>query len=120
MPALAADIGAAIRDVQLVSWTSATIALRYPSARDGSLEPADGYFDDPAAAQAVMDARGALIGTERRRFTVLVQDVLWIDPSLALPTVTLIDPEQATNGLFMISRIELDLDSETTSLELFG
>ena len=120
MPATPADIAAGSRDVQLATWADATIAARYPTARDGSIQPSAGYFDDPVDAQAMIDARGALIGTERRRFAVGVQDLLWPTPETGLPQVTLIDAEQVANGGFFAARIELDLDAETTTYELFG
>lgn len=120
MPALDGDIAAATRDVQLVTWSDAGIEARYPTARDGSVQPATGYFDDPADAQAVIDSRGALIGTERRSFTVMAQDLLWPTPEMGLPQAELVDVEQAVNGNFLAARIELDLETETTTYELFG
>lgn len=120
MPALPADIGAASRDVALASWNDPAIAQRYPSARDGAAQPADGYFDAIADAQTVINARAALIGTERRRFTADTASLEWPDLSAGLPQAQLIDSEQAAVGNFLVSRIELDLDAETSSLELFG
>ncbi len=120
MPADPADIAAATRDVVLATYESTTIAARYPSARDGTVTPADGYFDDVADAQTVIDARGDLIGVERRRFTVVAHEVIWLDPTEGLPTVRLIDAEQGTDANFIVARIEVDLDAETTTLELFG
>jgi hypothetical protein len=35
MPATPADIGAAMREVLIVTWASPTMGARYPSARDG-------------------------------------------------------------------------------------
>ena len=120
MPATDADIAAASRDVVTATWSNATIAARYPSARDGSLEPARGYFDSLADAQAMADARGALIGVERRRFAVVVEEVLPIDPAIGVPQVRLVDTEQVVNSTFLASRIEVDLEQDRTSYELFG
>lgn len=120
MPATAADIAAASREVVLATWADVAIASRYPTARDGTLSPAQGYFDAAVDAQTVVNARGALIGAERRRFTVEVQQVLWLDVSTALPTATLVDAERAANGSFIVARIEVDLDAETSTLEMFG
>lgn len=120
MPATVADIGAASRDVMITTWTDAAIAARYPTARDGSLSPAMGYFDAAADAQTIINARGALIGTERRRFAVEVQGVTWPDVSTALPTFALVDAEQSVSGNFLAARFEIDLDDEVTNLELFG
>jgi hypothetical protein len=120
MPATPADIGAAIRDVIYATWQDTTIAARYPSSRDATLDPPDGYFDNLADAQAVMNARGALIGVDRRRWSVEASDLVWPDLSSGLPSATLIDPEQAVNALCLTSRIELDLEAEATTAELFG
>ncbi|UAK24343.1 hypothetical protein [Sphingomonas nostoxanthinifaciens] len=120
MPALPADIGAAIRDVLIVTWSDPDIALRYPGARDGSVTVADGYFDDEADALEVIEARGALIGEERRRFTVVAMDLFWPAVSTDVPRALLVDPEQGANTAFIISRLEDDLEAETSSFELFG
>lgn len=120
MPATPADIAAASRDVIVAGWADAVIAARYPSARDGSLEPAEGYFDAIADAQTVVNARAGLIGVERRRFEVVVYDLAWPDPSLALPQLQLADAEQGATVNCLAARVELDLDAETTTYELFG
>lgn len=120
MPATVADIAAGTREVTVVTWTNATIAARYPSARDASVSPPPAYFDTAAAAQTVADARGALIGTERRRFAAMVADAVWPDLPVAVPTVQLIDAEQAANLPALVARIEVDLEAETTSFEVFG
>ena len=91
MPATPADIAAGSRAAAIATWSDPTIADRYPSARDGSVTPATGYCDNPADAQALIDQRGALIGTERRRFTVSVQDLLWPNPAGGLPSHRLKD-----------------------------
>ena len=120
MPALPADIGAASRDVVLATFADATIAARYPASRDGSVTPADGYFDAVADANTVIQARGALIGAERRRFTVVAIDLAWPTVSTGVPQVQLVDAEQGVNAVFLAARVELDLEAETTTTELFG
>ena len=120
MPALIADISAASRASVTARWHDDAIKARYPSARDGALAPQEGLFDDIADAQTAADQQGALLGVERRRFTVTVAELLWLDPSMAIPTVRLVDSALGIDRLCMVSRFELDLDSETTSLELFG
>jgi hypothetical protein len=120
MPALPADIAAASREVAISTWSDAAIAARYPAARDGSVTPAMGYCDNAADAESVIKARGALIGVERRRFAVTVQDLVWPDPASGIPTARLIDGEQRVDGAFLMARVELDLEAETSSFELFG
>jgi hypothetical protein len=118
--ALPVDIAAGTREAVVATWSNGTIRTRYPSARDGSADPAEGFFDALADAQTVIDARGALIGVERRRFAVTVADLLWIDPAAGLPTMRLVDSEQAVDAPMLVARLSLDLAAETTDLELFG
>lgn len=120
MAATATDIGAASRDAVTVTWSSPAIAARYPSARDGAASPATGYFDTSADAQTIVAARGALIGTERGRFAVVAPALIWPSVSAAIPQAKLIDPEQAVSAVHLVSRLEIDLEAETTTLELFG
>lgn len=120
MTALAADIGAATRDAIIAQWADGGVIMRYPSARDAMASPATGYFDALADAETAIDQRGALIGVERRRFSIVVQEVLWFDPLAGMPTVRLVDPEQRADAAFLVSRIAVDLDAETTTLEVFG
>ncbi len=120
MPALPADIAAASREAAIATWSDPAIAARYPASRDGSVTPATGFCDSVADAQTLIDARGALIGVERRRFAVTAQDLVWPDPALVMPGARLIDAEQRVDADFLVARVELDLDAGTTSLELFG
>ncbi len=120
MPASPTDIAAGSRDIATATWSDAAIAARYPSARDGSVTPATGYFDAVADAQAVIDARGALIGVERRRFTAVIDGLAWPSVSTGVPQLRLIDDEQAADVACIAARIEIDLETETTSYELFG
>ena len=120
MPATIADIAAASRDVVTATWTDATIAARYVTARDGLIDPTPGYFDAIADAQTVVNARGVLIGAERRRFTATAFDLVWPTVSTALPCAALVDAEQGINAACLTARVELDLEAETTTFELMG
>lgn len=118
MPALTADIAAGTRAAQVETWSNAAILSRYPSARDGNAEPSEGLFDSAADAATAITARGALVGVDRRRFLAPINDVVWIDPATGVPTFTAVDPEQSVNGPAMPMRIELDLATETTKIEV--
>lgn len=120
MPALADDIAAGTRPAIVVKWTQPAIRDLFPSARDGEGSPAEGFFDHADDAQAAINQRGALIGIQRRRFLVTVPGLIWLDSSAGIPAATLIDDEQAAIGTFMIARCELDLEADSTTLELFG
>lgn len=119
MPALIADIAAGTRPAQIESWQDAAVKARYPNARDGSKDAAEGFFDDAANAITAITARGALLGTERRRFRVLVDELWWPNPAAGIPTVTLIDPEQSVNAAGLVSRVEVNLEAESTLFEVF-
>jgi hypothetical protein len=120
MPADVADVAAASRASTVATWSDLALVGRYPNARDGTVLPATGYFDATADAETVGAARGALVGTERRRFAVDVQELIWPDVESGVPTMHLVDAEQRADLDCLTARIELDLDAETTSLELFG
>jgi hypothetical protein len=124
MPATAADVARATRPAVVDIQQSTTVLTRQPGARDGSLNPRPGFFDAVANAATVNAATFTLLGTERRRFAVRVQDVIeptgGFDASQTTPTVTLIDPNLAANGAFLVSRMEIDDEAGATTLELFG
>ena len=120
MPAAAADIARAQRRATIVESENAAIKTAYPQARDGRTAPAAGYYDNAADAQIVTDARRGIIGVVRRRFAVPVADVLFPDLSGGVPAWTLIDGENDVNGKHLVSRVELDGEAETTTMELFG
>lgn len=120
MPATVADIAAGTRAAAVATWSDPAIQSRYPSARDGSAEPSAGYFDAIADAQAIANARGALLGVDRRRFAVTVDDLVWIDPTTGLPTFRLVDTENAVAAPMLVSQIAVNLEDETTALEMFG
>ncbi|GAA4221549.1 hypothetical protein GCM10022253_27840 [Sphingomonas endophytica] len=120
MPADFDDIAAATRAAAVATWSDGLTAGRYPNARDGTVTPAPGFFDRIDDAQAVANARGVLIGAERRRFAVDIEELVWPDVESGVPTVRLVDDEQRADLPCLTARIEIDLDAETTSLELFG
>jgi len=119
MPAPTAGITAATREGGTATWSDSAIQSRFPRARDASDQPSGGFCDALADAMTLVSARGGLIGVERRRFAVGVADQIIIDPTSAIPTITLIDSEQAVNGPAIPTRYELNLNAETTMLELF-
>ncbi|RYD54648.1 MAG: hypothetical protein EOP60_07170 [Sphingomonadales bacterium] len=118
MVALPADIAAGTRAALIETWANPTIKARYLRARDGSEEPAEGFFDASADAESALVQRAGLLGTERRRFAVSASDLLWPVPGLAVPTFTLRDPSQGVDGLALACRIEINLELESTEIEV--
>ena len=121
MPApTATDVARATRAAAIDVQSSSSVLSRQAGARANLETPRPGFFDSASDAATVNAAAFSLIGTERRRFAVLLQSVLDLDPSQATPAVTLIDTTLAANGAFLVARIEIDDAAETTGLELFG
>lgn len=118
MPALPGDIAAGTRQATVERWQAPTIKARYPSARDGLLTPSEGFFDNPAHAAAAAAQRGALIGVERRRFKAVADELLWLNPAGSFPCARAIDPEQGVDATGLVSRIEVNLETGQTILEV--
>ena len=119
MPAIPSDIAAALRQQIVVSTQDVSIKGRFPSARDGSAEPAEGFFDSSADASTALAQRATLLGTLRRRFAVVVADLIDV-PGGTVPTHRLIDSEQGVDASVLVSRIEVDLENEQSKVEYFG
>lgn len=120
MPALPADIAAVTRAASVATWSDAAIEARYPSARDGSVSPSEGFCDKAADTQALIDARGSLIGSERGRYSVAVHDLIWPDLSQGMPQAAVADPDLLLDRGMMTPRIEIDLETNVTTFEVFG
>lgn len=115
-----ADIALGTRAQQVQSVENATIKSRYPNqARDARLDPPNGYFDVLTDADAVLTARQTLLGTERRRFAIEVDGLVWFD-ALAYVGVRLVDTDMAVDLTCLVARWEIDLDNEVTRFELLG
>jgi hypothetical protein len=120
MPAIPEDIGPALREAAVATWTDDTVRASFPSSKDGAKDPREGFFDAKADAQAVAEAAAIWQGTYRRRFSAVADGEHWLDPSLGVPVVKIYDSETAIAGYALCSRIEVDLDTERTNLELYG
>lgn len=116
----AADVALGTRAQQVQSVEYAAIKARYPNtARDAQIDVPSGYFDVLADADAVLAARGTLLGTERRRFAVEVDGLIWFD-ALAYAGVRLVDTDLSVDLNCLVARWEIDLDNEITRFELLG
>ncbi|MCP3732006.1 hypothetical protein M9978_16395 [Sphingomonas sp. MG17] len=120
MPALPADIAAGTRSARIETWSDPDMKTRYPNARDGSETPSPAYFDSAANAVTALVARGALIGVERRRFKVVVDQLVIPHPELGMPTVTLRDTEQAVDAPAIVCRVECQPETEQTIYEVMA
>lgn len=118
MPATPADIAAATRAAQIETWADGAIKARYIRARDGSEAPAEGFFDSAGDAELVLLERAELIGTERRRFKVVADDLIWFDPTAGMPTVQLIDEDHGVSAPAIVTRFEINLETGQTLFEV--
>lgn len=121
MPTVA-DVTEGTRPAQIETLSSSTMHSRYPSASDGGADPAEGFFDSAADAQTVLTARQGWFGSEVRRFQVIgVQGLQWPASPPAILRLALTDVEEGLSAAPTITaRIEVDLETETTSYEVFG
>lgn len=120
MAALPADIVRATRQARVVTHEDTAIKAQFPDARDGTDSPDPGYFENAADASAALALKAALNGSYRDRFLVSVADEVWIDPLSGVPTVRVICPELAADLPALVTRVEVDMESETTKLETLG
>ena len=120
MPALVADIQRATRKARVVTLTDSAIQSAYNGARDAIDAPAPGYFETAADASTVLALKQALNGVFKRRYVVNIADEVAVDPLTAVPTWTLTDSETGVAGTVLLTRIEVDLENETTQVEVLG
>ncbi len=120
MAALPADIVRATRQARVVTHEDAAVKALFPDARDGSKSADPGYFENASDASAALALKAALNGTFRDRFIVSIADEVWIDPLAGVPTARVICPELGADLPALVTRVEVDMESETTKLETLG
>lgn len=122
MPALALDIIRATRQARVVTREDASIKDQSPNARDGSQNPEPGYFESAADARAALALKAKLNGTFRRRYLVNAAEEVWIDPlgPAGIPTARLIDAELNLDISALVTSMDVDMETETTRLEVLG
>lgn len=120
MSAQPADIVRATRQARIVRRTDSAIQSAFVKARDQGDDPQAGYFQNAADAADALDAQAALIGVFRRRFSARAMGAIWIDPLSEVPTWHLTDSETDMDDDVIVTRIEIDLEEETTLAEVIG
>lgn len=120
MPALPADIIRATRRARIVTREDTAIRTRFPAAGDQANAPEPGFFETAADAVSVLELKAALTGTFRRRFAVVIDGLLWIDPATGVPSFDLVDEELGFAGPVLVTRWRVDLNAERTELEVIG
>ncbi len=120
MPALPADIVRATRKARVIKREDSAVQTAFPNARDMLDAPQPGFFVDAADATSALVLAADLVGAFRRRFIVSIGDEVEIDPETSVPAWTLVDDESEVNGPVLVTRIEIDDETETTSVEVLG
>lgn len=120
MAALPADIIRASRRARIVTREDAAIKTRFPGALDQAGAPEPGFFESASDAATVLAIKAGLTGSFRRRFAVIIDEVVWIDPTAGVPTWHLTDPELGFDGPVLVTRWRVDLEAERTEVEVIG
>jgi hypothetical protein len=123
-PASPARVGRIIREFRVVTAGPDTgVVTRYGNLARDTAEPLETFFDSEADAQAMADERLALLSVTRSLVTVQIQGIdtaADLDPSLTLPTVTIIDDEQGRNSAALVFGVSIDMKTERSTLETWG
>ena len=124
MPATPSRIGFITQAFRVsTAGPNTAVETHYGNAARDTTEPLETFFDDPADAQAMVNERLALLSVTRSLVTVQIQGIATaadIDPSLALPTVTIIDDEQGRNSAALVFGVTIDMKTERSTLETWG
>lgn len=125
MVATASRIGFVTQQYRTVVSSDAAVTTRYGElARDTGDEPIESFFDSPADAQVVNDARLVLLKGSRRRFRMDARGVQTFTGSMDLsqvtPTVTVIDDERSANLPAACVEVSVDPGGEKTTFANWG
>jgi len=120
MPALPTDITRATRRARIVTREDADVLVRFPSAPDQASAAEPGFFESAADAATVLAIKANLTGTFRRRFAVVCDVPVWIDPADGIPSFVLTDAELDFSATAMVARWQLSLGDERTEMEFVG
>jgi hypothetical protein len=89
-------------------------------ARDPKDEPFESFFDSRTDAQVLVDARLALVGVERRRFSTDARGALDLAFNLVTPAVALIDDERQADMVCAVVAISEEATSDKLTLMTWG
>jgi len=77
-------------------------------------------FETAADATTVLALKADLVGQYRRRFRVDIAGELSVDPLDTIPCWQLVASELGADLPVMLCRVEVDLEAETTAIEVIG
>lgn len=123
MPATFARSAFIRQEFRRVTATTLSMQTRYGNLARSSDDPVVTYFDSTTDAQVIATARQSLLGAERRRFRVTVndtKDALALTYSPQVPLSTYVDTERSANATMIISDMVIDLEKQTATFTLWG
>lgn len=125
MPATPERIGLVTNEFRVVTARSQQVADRYGSdaREEGVDDPVETFFESEADAQAMANARLALVGRERRRFRATTTDPLApfnIPLAPVTPAAQVIDAERLANLSCGIAEIGVDFRRDLSVFTVWG
>lgn len=123
MPAAPSRIGFIQQDFRRVIAETAAVRTNYGSLARESDDPVPTALDNVADAQTIANERQALLGVERRRFTLSLNssaEVLGLSYAGLMPLGRYIDTERSFDRPVIVSEIEIDLGRGSSEITVWG
>jgi len=124
MPATASRIGFITQEFRTVtSGPDTSVDNKYGKLARKTDTPVETFFDAINDAQAICDARKALLSADRRRFQQSVSGegfVLGLGYNLTTPAVTVVDTERLANLTAIVVEAGVDFESEKSVVTTWG
>lgn len=123
MPATPSRIGFVRSEFRRATSTTTSVQTRYGALARQSDDPVITFFDNVADAQAMADARQALMSAERRRFRVgvsTVEEALALSYISAVPKGRYVDSERSADLPVLVSEITVDLSRLNAAFTVWG
>jgi hypothetical protein len=124
MPATPSRIGFITQPFRIAtSGPDSRVEALYGNAARDTEEPLETFFDTVEDAEAMADERMTLLSQSRSLLTVQIDRAdtgANVDARTGLPTVRVIDDEQNRNAPGLIVGVGVDMNTDRTTLEVWG
>lgn len=124
MSATPARIGFVMQPFRRAVAETAEMASRHGRLARRNEEPLETFFDDPADAEAMAEARQELLGTERRKFGVTVKgleealDLPMAGPEV--PQARYVDALRGVDRDVLVAEIGFDFAAQRAMIVVWG